>query len=237
MRISPWVTAPTAPGSNRGTHSPATAAAGRSASSRSKSACHPPSRSSRPSAPGHSSSVNGRSFGTGASSSRGRYWATHAAMASERPRCASASAAIGPWLARRQGPYRGAVAANAVRAPSSASVSMGQVCRCRPPRAVPLYGVGRHGENRVPVGGLQRAEPGRRVEGVMGRVRLGVLGAGNIAALSVRGYLEDPRCDLVAVCDTDEDAGRRAAGTGAPEPSTTTSTPCWPTTPSTRSKC
>ncbi len=45
----------------------------------------------------------------------------------------------------------------------------------------------------------------------MGRVRLGVLGAGNIAALSVRGYLEDPRCDLVAVCDTDEDAGRRAA--------------------------
>src|SRR6516164_9623621 len=40
----------------------------------------------------------------------------------------------------------------------------------------------------------------------MERVRLGVLGAGNIAAMNVRGYLEDPRCDVVAVCDTVEDA-------------------------------
>jgi predicted dehydrogenase len=45
----------------------------------------------------------------------------------------------------------------------------------------------------------------------MERVRLAVLGAGNIAAMNVRGYLEDPRCDLVAVCDTDEVVGRRAA--------------------------
>ncbi len=44
----------------------------------------------------------------------------------------------------------------------------------------------------------------------MDRVRLGVLGAGNIAALNVKGYLEDPRCDVVAVCDTDEESGRRA---------------------------
>ena len=46
---------------------------------------------------------------------------------------------------------------------------------------------------------------------VMDRVRLGVLGAGNIAAMNVRGYLEDPRCDVVAVCDTDEEVGRQAA--------------------------
>ena len=46
---------------------------------------------------------------------------------------------------------------------------------------------------------------------MMEKVRLGVLGAGNIAAMNVRGYLEDPRCDLVAVCDTDEAVGRQAA--------------------------
>src|SRR5580698_9130464 len=46
---------------------------------------------------------------------------------------------------------------------------------------------------------------------VMERVRLGVVGAGNIAAMNVRGYVEDPRCDVVAVCDTDEEVGKRAA--------------------------
>jgi predicted dehydrogenase len=45
----------------------------------------------------------------------------------------------------------------------------------------------------------------------MERVRLGVLGAGNIAVMNVKGYLEDPRCDVVAVCDTDEAVGRQAA--------------------------
>jgi len=45
----------------------------------------------------------------------------------------------------------------------------------------------------------------------MDKVRLGVLGAGNIAAMNVRGYVEDPRCDIVAVCDTDEEVGRQAA--------------------------
>jgi predicted dehydrogenase len=40
---------------------------------------------------------------------------------------------------------------------------------------------------------------------------LGVLGAGNIAAMNVAGYLEHPQCDVVAVCDTDEVVGRRAA--------------------------
>ena len=45
----------------------------------------------------------------------------------------------------------------------------------------------------------------------MEKVRLGVLGAGNIAAMNVKGYLLDPRCEVAAVCDTDEAVGRRAA--------------------------
>ena len=45
----------------------------------------------------------------------------------------------------------------------------------------------------------------------MEKVRLGVLGAGNIAAMNVRGYLLDPRCEVAAVCDTDELIGRQAA--------------------------
>ena len=45
----------------------------------------------------------------------------------------------------------------------------------------------------------------------MEKVRLGVLGAGNIAAMNVKGYLLDPRCDVAAVCDTDEVIGRQAA--------------------------
>ncbi len=34
-----------------------------------------------------------------------------------------------------------------------------------------------------------------------GRPGIGIVGAGNIAVLNVRGYLRDPRCDVVAVCD------------------------------------
>ena len=34
---------------------------------------------------------------------------------------------------------------------------------------------------------------------------------GNIAAMNVKGYLLDPRCDVVAVCDSDEVVGRQAA--------------------------
>ncbi len=45
----------------------------------------------------------------------------------------------------------------------------------------------------------------------MDRVRLGVLGAGNIAATNVKGYLQDPRCDVVTVCDVNEEVGRAAA--------------------------
>jgi predicted dehydrogenase len=35
----------------------------------------------------------------------------------------------------------------------------------------------------------------------MDRVRLGIVGVGNIAALNVPGYLEHDRCDVVALCD------------------------------------
>jgi predicted dehydrogenase len=43
------------------------------------------------------------------------------------------------------------------------------------------------------------------------RIRLGVIGAGNIAELNVAGYLEDDRCDVVAVCDTNQEVAQAAA--------------------------
>lgn len=43
------------------------------------------------------------------------------------------------------------------------------------------------------------------------RVRLAVVGAGNIADLNVAGYLDHPRCDVVAVCDSDPDLAAAAA--------------------------
>ncbi len=43
------------------------------------------------------------------------------------------------------------------------------------------------------------------------RVRLGVVGAGNIAAMNVAGYLDHDCCDVVAVCDPVEDRARAAA--------------------------
>jgi predicted dehydrogenase len=50
------------------------------------------------------------------------------------------------------------------------------------------------------------------------RIRLGVVGAGNIAVLNVAGYLEHDRCDVVAVCDTDKDLAQEAATAwGAPK--------------------
>ncbi len=48
-------------------------------------------------------------------------------------------------------------------------------------------------------------------------VRIGIVGAGNIAAMNVAGYLEDPRCSVVAVCDPREGrAAEMAAVWGAP---------------------
>src|SRR6202795_4762438 len=45
----------------------------------------------------------------------------------------------------------------------------------------------------------------------MERVRLGVVGVGNIASLNVAGYLEHERCDLIALCDTRADVLERRA--------------------------
>src|ERR1700722_7484965 len=42
-------------------------------------------------------------------------------------------------------------------------------------------------------------------------VRMGVLGTGNIADLNVAGYLEHPKCEVLAVCDVDGDVARDAA--------------------------
>jgi predicted dehydrogenase len=50
-----------------------------------------------------------------------------------------------------------------------------------------------------------------------GTVGIGIIGAGNIAAMNVAGYLDDPRCAVVAVCDPREgQAARAAAGWGGP---------------------
>jgi predicted dehydrogenase len=49
------------------------------------------------------------------------------------------------------------------------------------------------------------------------RPRIGIVGAGNIASLNVNGYLDDPRCDVVAVCDpVDGRAAAAAEAWGAP---------------------
>jgi predicted dehydrogenase len=45
----------------------------------------------------------------------------------------------------------------------------------------------------------------------MDRVRLGVVGVGNIAPLNVAGYLEDERCEVVAVCDQRPELAERRA--------------------------
>jgi predicted dehydrogenase len=48
---------------------------------------------------------------------------------------------------------------------------------------------------------------GGRVE----KVRLGIVGVGNVAMLSVPGYLAHPLCDVVALCDPDVDRARALA--------------------------
>jgi len=58
----------------------------------------------------------------------------------------------------------------------------------------------------------------RKATTTLHRVRLGVLGAGNIADLNVAGYLEDPRCELIAVCDVVPGSAEAAAQRwGAPK--------------------
>src|SRR6185295_2541755 len=52
----------------------------------------------------------------------------------------------------------------------------------------------------------------------MDRVRLGIIGTGNIAPLNVAGYLAHDRCDVVAVCDPRrEKAARMAELWGVPK--------------------
>jgi predicted dehydrogenase len=49
----------------------------------------------------------------------------------------------------------------------------------------------------------------------MDRLRLAIVGCGNISRLNVPGYLQHPRGDVVALCDTlPERAKRRAAEWG-----------------------
>src|SRR2546428_13168174 len=43
----------------------------------------------------------------------------------------------------------------------------------------------------------------------MERVRLAIVGCGNISQLSAPGYLQHPRCDVVALCDTDPERAKR----------------------------
>jgi predicted dehydrogenase len=42
-------------------------------------------------------------------------------------------------------------------------------------------------------------------------VGIGILGAGNISELCVRGYVDDQRCKVVAICDTDIDKAKSKA--------------------------
>ena len=51
----------------------------------------------------------------------------------------------------------------------------------------------------------------------MDRVRMGIIGVGNIAPLNVAGYLDHDRCDVVALCDPREDKAKaKAAEWGVP---------------------
>ena len=45
----------------------------------------------------------------------------------------------------------------------------------------------------------------------MDRVRVGIVGLGNISELNVPGYLEHPYCDVVAMCDTRPERARAVA--------------------------
>jgi len=45
----------------------------------------------------------------------------------------------------------------------------------------------------------------------MDRVRLAIVGCGNISQLNAPGYLQHPRCDVVALCDTDAERAKRRA--------------------------
>jgi predicted dehydrogenase len=52
----------------------------------------------------------------------------------------------------------------------------------------------------------------------MDRVRLAIVGCGNICQLNAPGYLGHPRCDVVALCDTDRTRSERRAREWGIEP-------------------
>ena len=78
-----------------------------------------------------------------------------------------------------------------------------------------------------------------RPAALMDRVRLAIVGCGNISQLNAPGYLQHPRCDVVALCDPiPERAERRARELGrSRRASTPTSRRCWTTRRSTPSSC
>jgi predicted dehydrogenase len=45
----------------------------------------------------------------------------------------------------------------------------------------------------------------------MERLRMGIVGAGNISTLNVPGYLEHPKCDVLALCDPKVERGKARA--------------------------
>ena len=108
-----------------------------------------------------------------------------------------------------------------------------QLARYKVPRrwnlvdALPRNATGKvvKGELRVRAGRecRSRRSPAAVVDGIVTRmpkndvVGIGIVGAGNIASMNVAGYLEDPRCKVVAVCDPREgQAAGAAAAWGAP---------------------
>jgi len=52
----------------------------------------------------------------------------------------------------------------------------------------------------------------------MDRVRLAIVGCGNISQLNVPGYLQHPRCDVVALCDTVPERAKQRAREWGIEP-------------------
>ena len=49
------------------------------------------------------------------------------------------------------------------------------------------------------------------VSRLLDRVRLAIVGCGNISQLNAPGYLQHPRCDVVALCDTASERAKRRA--------------------------
>ena len=70
----------------------------------------------------------------------------------------------------------------------------------------------------------------------MDRVRIGIIGVGNIATLNVPGYLEHEQCDVVALCDPRPTCSNAGSRSGTSPRATPTSTSCSRTTRSTRSR-